>query len=760
MAEKQYKLKDLYEMEEQFYIKRLPLKTIIREAVHAYAKEPYQNIIINDIDDYGLEQLTYKGDEPLYALRNRNTEHFTQLFFKDQNTYLKSIVESADFIPDILVKDLTTTGDETKIKYYKNEDGTSRWVVVGSVEEAALSDDFTSPEDSYYTIVKFEFGDDIGYRITDLTYAGDLVSSIGDTIITILDKIKTMLGDFEYFYDLDGRFIFQRKPNYVNTAWSQFVNNTDETYVTYGNDKRRFQYSFEGNKILTAIQNSPVLTNARNDFVVWGKRKSVSGADLPIHARYAIDKKPMCYMTLGGVLYYTEAAAAISNTLFYGPLIDDLEQHQNLRSLNINYEQLMIDDGTGNDTNNFVPIPIVNLSIGLKVDWREIIYQMALDYFAGQGCSQNSPIKVAKIHKDESGKKINLTKFRQLKIYEEQSDDEYIERLGIFTLEDLNNPIIVDKPDEILYYIGQNNPDFYPTGYTGYEQYYTDMQGFWRQLYNPEYEYEEFWEDGTYEIVPVQIEGSSFFVKEKQWVERKLEKVETQYYLNKYMVSALERDFKEGKYNPPSAIEKYILTNNLDDFPKRVYWNINVFEQPETLNFWIDFLDDENELAAFSIRAIGDRTKVINDDKVTAIIFKEIPDIILCPKIILNDNADEEDYSQWKCDASSLKNDIGTLTGYTFVYIPQSFLPYFDMSFRNTSAKNKIDDLVFQYAYCIENISLTSIPVYTLQPNTRIYVRDELSKINGEYLVSKYSTSLAYNGTMSISATKAPERLY
>jgi hypothetical protein len=32
-------------------------------------------------------------------------------------------------------------------------------------------------------------------------------------------------------------------------------------------------------------------------------------------------------MTLGGVLYYTEAAAAISNTLFYGPLIDDLEQH-------------------------------------------------------------------------------------------------------------------------------------------------------------------------------------------------------------------------------------------------------------------------------------------------------------------------------------------------------------------------------------------------------------------------------------------------
>jgi hypothetical protein len=35
-----------------------------------------------------------------------------------------------------------------------------------------------------------------------------LVSSIGETITSILDKIKNMLGEYEYFYDLDGRFIF------------------------------------------------------------------------------------------------------------------------------------------------------------------------------------------------------------------------------------------------------------------------------------------------------------------------------------------------------------------------------------------------------------------------------------------------------------------------------------------------------------------------------------------------------------------------
>jgi hypothetical protein len=60
----------------------------------------------------------------------------------------------------------------------------------------------------------------LGYRITDLTYTGDLISSIGESLTSILDKIKTMFGNFEYFYDVDGRFIFQEKKNYINTAWS------------------------------------------------------------------------------------------------------------------------------------------------------------------------------------------------------------------------------------------------------------------------------------------------------------------------------------------------------------------------------------------------------------------------------------------------------------------------------------------------------------------------------------------------------------
>jgi hypothetical protein len=67
---------------------------------------------------------------------------------------------------------------------------------------------------------------------------------------------------------------------------------------------------------------------------------------------------------------------------------------------------------------------------------------------------------------------------------------------------------------------------------------------------------------------------------------------------------------------------------------------------------------------------------------------------------------------------------------------------------------------MYKHSYCSETINLTSVPVYHLEPNTRIFVYDEASKINGEYIVSKFTIPLAYNGTMSITATKAPTNLY
>jgi len=73
-----------------------------------------------------------------------------------------------------------------------------------------------SPDD----IKQFNYGDDVGYILTDFSYPGDLISKAGDTICSILDQIKNVLGNYEYFYDINGNFIFQEIKNYLNKSYA------------------------------------------------------------------------------------------------------------------------------------------------------------------------------------------------------------------------------------------------------------------------------------------------------------------------------------------------------------------------------------------------------------------------------------------------------------------------------------------------------------------------------------------------------------
>jgi hypothetical protein len=104
-----------------------------------------------------------------------------------------------------------------------------------------------------------------------------------------------MLGDYEYFYDLDGRFVFQQKKIYINTAWTPTITNEGErTYVNTYLASTPYSYNFSDSSLFTAFNNTPNLSNLKNDFTVWGKNKN----DLAIHMRYAIDSKPKYYKSI------------------------------------------------------------------------------------------------------------------------------------------------------------------------------------------------------------------------------------------------------------------------------------------------------------------------------------------------------------------------------------------------------------------------------------------------------------------------------
>jgi hypothetical protein len=164
-----------------------------------------------------------------------------------------------------------------------------------------------------------------------------------------------------------------------------------------------------------------------------------------------------------------------------------------------------------------------------QYDWRELIYQMALDYFKYNHIKSN---------------------FTQL--------------------------------------IAAANPNHYPTGITGYETYYTDMQGFWRQLYFPG------------------IKDISLITDSER----------------KQAARAILSD--NGDEITENAI-KGVEDSKIIEYYKRDYkddgYNINIDKYPETLNFWFDFMSVDGEMGKYAISAIGNRPKAINDDKVTGIYF-------------------------------------------------------------------------------------------------------------------------------------------
>lgn len=162
----------------------------------------------------------------------------------------------------------------------------------------------------------FHYNDDVGYVYTDFVYptSSTLVSSIGDNICSILDKIKNLLGNYEYFFDVEGNFVFQEKKNYLNNSYDpvdryrldygrkvenlelgveynnlNILNDTNYKVDFYRNTKSAYTFT-EGEGLIISFSNSPNFSNIKNDFHIWGE---ISDTNHPIHYHIAIKQKPL-----------------------------------------------------------------------------------------------------------------------------------------------------------------------------------------------------------------------------------------------------------------------------------------------------------------------------------------------------------------------------------------------------------------------------------------------------------------------------------
>ena len=148
-------------------------------------------------------------------------------------------------------------------------------------------------------------------------------------------------------------------------------------------------------------------------------------------------------------------------------------------------------------------------------------------------------------------------------------------------------------------------------------------------------------------------------------------------------------------------------------------------------------LDEDGELNQFNVQSIGIRSKVVNDSNIKAIYFRETPDVIFMNP---NDNVE------------------GRLSGYKYIQV-QNIESMFSISAQGKSAKTLLEELLYQHGYCIEGATITAVPIYYLEPNTRIFLSDKETSIEGDYIINKITIPLNYGGMMTIAASKAAKSI-
>lgn len=716
---------------------KIPIYKIIREAVHAYAGEPYHNIVINDLDEAAVELLEYRGDVPLYMLRNVNQDEFVNYTINgDTQCYLESDI---DYTTPIALKDIKVYDPRLSIAPELD------------VEPTRIHFDNPTVHNDIFTVAKLEYGQAAGYRHTELTYAGDLISNIGESITSILDKIKNMLGNYEYFYNLEGQFVWQRKKTFTQTSWNNIVKVGDDQYVENAAQASSYTYYFGDGNLITSFQNSPVLNNLKNDYVVWGKRKSISGAEVPIHYRYAIDVKPTKYVKIDGTIYSEEEYDW--REIIY-QMADDYYKHGTENDFLSSVAAA--NKGQAADGGDLYPSGITGYEqyyVDMFSFWRELynpnpqvqftdfeindidspndnVFEANEDLYVKGTYTRISEIgdyslEDLYIFRDDlgwGGMMLNLIDGYPLPDYYASFDDVSSNKYYLNNGENAPLAIPTSRQDSImkteirvndggdsyipLTHIIRDNINEYPVYY-----------------YNPEgyYKVKDIRDNNVKSLYYYSVMG--WYFKNTGYYMLKIDgsKANDQVILNPIIYNVANYDYVQ----PDS-----------EEFDQ-LYWNKSILDSPTSLNFWFDFLDTEGELSQFAVKNVGIRTKAVNDNLVKSIYYREVP------KVVFRTPGNNYDVS-----------------GYTTVQLGGDLENLFSISAQGKSAKDAVDEMLFNYSYCIENVTISAIPIYYLQPNTRIYVKDDASKINGEYIVSKMTIPLAYNGTMSITASKAPNKIY
>ena len=580
-----------------YVTKKILVYDIIQELVNHYGGEDLNNIVIEDVPRRIKRVMQWTGSNPLYLVPKQS-------------------------------------GSAGRIWY------------------AAYVDKPAKLEDGTIEILS---GQDCGYIYDDFVYDSELSANLGESVTSVLDKIKSYLGNFEYFYDEFGVFHFREIKNYLNTTQATtLVNDMKKHDYLVETTTGKSVYAFNDKDNIISISKTPQFNNIKNDFIIQGKRQGTNSQQhVDVRYHLCIDRKPT-------PVTIDEQGNSYYNT-YYNVLLYTEESTQELKAAFPTVYTSVKDFPTIGDFNTI--------------------------YF-------DATNKTAYYWKDDTYKALKCTAYYP-------PIDASTSAVVVDDKGDISSaaiPIIID-------------------GYTVKD---------WRtELY---------------------LEG---LLAKKNGIDS------GNYYAKIDGISGWQGDVLQYAHNCKIDTDYYF--EELDAFWPQIYdlagqKFIGEKENAELLtsaltdgNYFLDFIDSSaSDLGRFSVSAIGRRTDAVSSDAVNCLFAPEIPNIVFI-------NADEDDKGrakQQECEDNGMP--------YTQVR-GEIFYNLATGGYKN-SAFDQVKYELYLHTTYQNSVSITALPVFYLEPNSRVELNDTSTNTYGDYNLNTLSIPLGPGNAMTVSCNQSIER--
>ena len=704
---------------------QIPVVEIIKEAVHHYGGIPFDKIKIEEelltTPGYALKE--YRYDKPLYLFRPNGTDQYIYGTLNGElplaNGTILAEIENDQF--DNMIPDENGHLTSGALFWYNGVQ---------------------------YHLHRIDFGETAGYEQMPLVYTGDLIAKPGENITQVIDKIKNMLGDYEYFFDFKGNFIFQKKPTGHAYAMSNEEKEIESLhkYRLGTNDGTNYStaaitnyYIIGENDIFPKYINPDSGIGSAGITGTWtcllGDKTSKEAPRIN-NAALWLKTNTWCIIELFDIPFtnnFQIDATLLSGLnqdlknieVFHIPLSmknSIIEDYKEATVLSLSKEILKnkyYAHQLSWEKDNAIPITNNSLVIALNTKLESKLQNFYIS---------NVSIKPDYVFPEE---KTMFTAFNNSYAISNIKNDFSIwgQRKGVSGAKiDIHGRFALqEKPTKYISLTEEGKAEQAREEYQKkYNSLLTAQGGETMSDTNP-----GGWREVLYQMAKdyMAFNHTEVYAKSEAFSQAKM----YQPYFTDMQGFWRQLYCPIGLIKPKDSESKINLAGKPYESVEGIEydergWNKQINTAPWMLNFWIDFWNYiGTAYEPYAIPKIGHRPKVSNESTVTAIRYDKIPEIVFYEGIAPEIKEGEEKYT------FSIGNPIGKM---------------FSTSSRGRTVFDAAESLKLNNIECAENVSITSIPVYHLQPNTIVKIEGE------EYLVTKLTIPLTYNGTMNITATK------